>query len=88
MKLPPKPLRHQPEAARATCLASSSALVLERLPAGLEADDPFDAFLLAMAGAGEAEYLVTRDYRAGLLQRGHIGRTRILTPAPFCSEAL
>jgi putative PIN family toxin of toxin-antitoxin system len=64
------------------------ALVLERLPADIAADDPFDAFLLAMAVAGEAEYLVTGDHRAGLLQRGHIGRTRILTPAAFCAEVL
>lgn len=36
----------------------------------------------------EAEYLVTGDHRAGLLQRGNIGRTRIVTPAGFCAEAL
>ena len=64
------------------------ALVLERLPTDIEADDPFDAFLLAMAVAGEADYLVTGDHRAGLLQRGHIGRTRIVAPAAFCTEAL
>ncbi|MFY7961606.1 MAG: PIN domain nuclease, partial [Elsteraceae bacterium] len=28
------------------------------------------------------------DRRAGLLQRGSIGRTRIVMPAIFCSEAL
>lgn len=64
------------------------ALVIEHLPTDIEADDPFDAFLLAMAVAGDADYLVTGDYRAGLLRRGHIGRTRILTPAAFCAEAL
>lgn len=64
------------------------ALVLEQLPSHIEADDPFDAFLLAMALAGEAEYLVTGDHRAGLLQRGNFGRTRILTPASFCDEVL
>jgi putative PIN family toxin of toxin-antitoxin system len=64
------------------------AVVLESLPTDIEADDPFDAFLLAMAVAGEAEYLVTGDYRAGLLQREHIGHTRIVTPAAFCTEAL
>ena len=30
-------------------------LVLERLPSDIEADDPFDAFLLAMAVAGDAD---------------------------------
>jgi len=64
------------------------AVVLEHLPTGIEADDPNDAFLLSMALASEAEYLVTGDHRAGLLQRGSIGRTRIVTPAAFCAEAL
>lgn len=64
------------------------AVVLEHLPTGIEADDPNDAFLLAMAVASEAEYLVTGDHRAGLLQRGSIGRTRIVTPAAFCADAL
>ncbi len=64
------------------------AVVLERLPSGIEADDPLDAFLLAMAVASDADYLVSGDHRAGLLQRGHIGRTRILTPAAFCAEAV
>lgn len=64
------------------------AIVLDYLPSDIEADDPFDAFLLAMAVAGEAEYLVTGDHRAGLLQRAHIGRARIVTPADFCAAAL
>jgi putative PIN family toxin of toxin-antitoxin system len=59
------------------------ALVLDRLPSDIEADDPFDAFLLAMAVAGEADYLVTGDHRAGLLQRKRVGKTRILKPADF-----
>lgn len=64
------------------------SLVLGALPDGFETDDPDDAFLLAMAQAGEADYLVTGDRRAGLLQRGSLGRTRILTPAAFCSQVL
>ncbi len=61
---------------------------LPPLPNGIDANDPNDAFLLAMSLAGEADYLVTGDRRAGLLQRGSIGRTRIVTPATFCAEAL
>ena len=61
---------------------------LPPLPEGSEVNDPNDAFLLAMALAGEADYLVTGDHRAGLLQQGSIGRTRIVTPATFCAEAL
>jgi putative PIN family toxin of toxin-antitoxin system len=61
---------------------------LPPLPEGIEVNDPNDAFLLAMALAGEADYLATGDHRAGLLQHGSIGRTRIVTPAAFCAEAL
>jgi putative PIN family toxin of toxin-antitoxin system len=61
---------------------------LPPLPKDVEIHDPNDAFLLAMAMSGEADYLVTGDYRAGLLQRGSFGRTRIITPAAFCAEAL
>jgi putative PIN family toxin of toxin-antitoxin system len=64
------------------------AVVLEELPIAVEADDPGDAFLLAMALVGDADYLVTGDRRAGLLQRGYIERTRIVTPAVFCAEVL
>lgn len=61
---------------------------LPPLPDGIEASDPNDAFLVAMALAGEADHLVTGDRRAGLLQRGSIGRARIVTPVVFCAEAL
>jgi predicted nucleic acid-binding protein len=61
--------------------------VLPPLPDSAEINDPDDAFLLVMALAGEADYLVTGDHRAGLLQRGSIGRTRIVTPVVFCAEA-
>ena len=39
------------------------AAVLERLPIEVEADDPNDSFLLAMALAGDADYLVTGHSR-------------------------
>ena len=67
------------------------AVALDRLPAlspDMAADDPFDTFLIAMSVAGEADYLVTGDHRAGLLQRGSIGRARIVTPAIFCADAI
>lgn len=65
------------------------AVVLEslpQLPADIELNDPNDAFLLAMALASEANYLVTGDRRAGLVQRGAVGKTRIVTPTIFCEE--
>ena len=67
------------------------AVVLEHLPnlpQGVELNDSNDAFLFMMALAGEANYLVTGDRRAGLLQRGSAGRAQIVTPAIFCAEAL
>jgi uncharacterized protein len=64
------------------------AEVLEHLTMDVEANDPNDSFLLAMALASDADYLVTGDRRAGLLQLGHIERTRIVTPAAFCAEVL
>lgn len=62
--------------------------VLPPLPEGVDVSDPNDAFLLAMALTGEADYLVTGDRRAGLLQLGNLGRARIVTPTVFCAETL
>ena len=67
------------------------AIVLDALPPrpdGVDAIDPNDAFLVAKALAAEADYLVTGDRPAGLLQRGSVGRTRIMALAIFYAEAL
>mgnify|MGYP001795388933 CR=1 FL=1 len=64
------------------------AVVLDHLIVTVEADDPDDTFLLAMALMGDADYLVTGDRHAGLLRRGHIERTRIVSPTVFCAEVL
>jgi len=58
------------------------------LPDVMKTKDPNDLFLLAMAVASEADYLVTGDRRAGLLQLAKAGRTRIVTPVAFCAVAL
>ena len=65
------------------------AITLEQLPplpddAG--SADPDDDFLLRMVLASDADFLVTGDRRAGLLQRGSFRRARILTPAAFCAQ--
>ncbi|MDR1350530.1 MAG: putative toxin-antitoxin system toxin component, PIN family [Zoogloeaceae bacterium] len=62
--------------------------VLPSLPNGMATSDPDDVFLLVMVLASAADYLVTGDHHAGLLQRGRVGRTQIVTPVTFCSEAL
>lgn len=67
------------------------SIILDALPLlanGVEVCDPNDTFLLAMAQAGSADYLVTGDHRAGMLQLGSLGRTRIVTPVTFCAQAL
>lgn len=65
------------------------ALLLENLDLTvIKVADPDDAFLIAMVMAAQADYLVTGDKRAGLLQLEHIERTRILTPAVFQAEVL
>ncbi len=50
--------------------------------------DPTDAFLLDLAAAAQAHYLVTGDRRAGLLQRKRVDGTRILAPSEFCTLVL
>jgi len=67
------------------------AVILDQLPAvpdDVETDDPDDNFLLSMVVASDADYLVTGDRRAGLLQRGSFQRARILAPSEFCDEAI
>lgn len=61
---------------------------LPTLPDAMDINDPNDAFLLSMALASDADYQVKGDRRAGLLQLGAEGRTRTVTPANFCVEAL
>lgn len=68
------------------------AIVLENLTISDEnkgvVNDANDAFLLAMSEQGSANYLVTGDRRAGLLQLGSFGSTRIITPSKFCEKCL
>jgi uncharacterized protein len=65
-----------------------AATVLGSLHPRAEINDPTDAYLLAMSEQGQADYLVTGDKRAGLLQLVHYGRTRIVTPRQFCETVL
>ncbi len=54
------------------------ALLVGRLPKVEVADDPGDDFLLAMAAAGKAEYLVTGDKSGLLALERHLG-TQLVT---------
>jgi putative PIN family toxin of toxin-antitoxin system len=63
-------------------------LATQAIPEALGLADPADEFLLVMCLASGADYLVTGDRRSGLLQRAHVGRTRIVTAAVFCETVL
>ena len=58
------------------------ALVIQRLPAVDRSSDPADNFLLAMAEASRADFLVSGD-RSGVLALVRHGSTRILGVAAF-----
>ena len=58
------------------------ALVLDKLPRVDVSRDANDDYLLAMAAATEADFLVTGDAR-GLLRLKRFGRTRIVGASPF-----
>jgi uncharacterized protein len=57
------------------------ANVLEKLPRLTLCDDPDDNYLLALAEAGEAQFLITRDKQLLALKRHK--SARIVTPADF-----
>ncbi|MFA7243334.1 MAG: putative toxin-antitoxin system toxin component, PIN family [Sulfuricellaceae bacterium] len=54
------------------------AIMVERLPVVNLSPDPHDDFLLAIAQAGGAHYLVSGD-KSGLLALGKMGDTKIVT---------
>jgi uncharacterized protein len=62
--------------------------VIHPLPRKNQAADPTDAFLLDLAEASGADYLVTGDKHSGLPQRKRIGRANIITSAAFCNQVL
>ena len=70
------------DAGRLINLLRTLALQIERLPMVRRSWDPEDDFLLALAEAGEADYLVTGD-KAGLLDLKRHAGTGILTPVQF-----
>jgi putative PIN family toxin of toxin-antitoxin system len=64
------------------------AVIMDALSDDHMAADPGDSWLLALAEASRADYLVTGDKQAGLLSRRRVGSTRIVTAAAFCRTAL
>lgn len=59
----------------------AAEVVLQRLRRAGDSPDPGDDYLLAMALAAAADFLVTGD--RALLSLKRIGRTRIVTPSYF-----
>jgi len=68
--------------------AIRKATVLDQVPRRFGAEDPTDSFLLNLAAAASAHFLVSGDKRSGLLTRRRIESTRILTPRLFCETVL
>jgi hypothetical protein len=58
------------------------------LPSLHTADDPADSYLLNLAEAVKAHYLVTGDKRSHILELQNVGETRILTARDFCDQVL
>lgn len=58
------------------------------LPQAHQAADPQDSYLLNLAEAANADYLITGDVRARLLERMKLGRTHICTARHFCDQVL
>lgn len=61
------------------------AQVVEHLRGEQVADDPHDSYLLNLACAVKAQYLVTGDKRSGILKRKRVGNTAILSAMEFCA---
>jgi putative PIN family toxin of toxin-antitoxin system len=70
------------EAGRMINHLRSSAEFIDPLPVVMRSPDPTDDFLLAMAEAGHANYLITGD-KSGLLSLAHHLSTRIITARNF-----
>jgi putative PIN family toxin of toxin-antitoxin system len=69
---------HPAQAGRLLNAVRSLSVLLEKLPRVSVSRDPHDDYLLAMAKAGDADYLVTGD-KAGLLALRRHGKTEIVT---------
>lgn len=61
---------------------ADAATFIDRLPNVMRSTDPSDDFLLALAEAGSADFLVTGD-KTGLLALERHGKTRILSARAF-----
>ena len=58
------------------------------LPRKHHAADPADSYLLDLIDAAQPDYAITGDKRSGLLQRGALGRTKILSASEFHEKVL
>ncbi len=60
--------------------------VIENLFHKHETKDPNDNWLLSLAEETNANYIVTGDKRAGILERKNIGKTEIVSASYFCKK--
>jgi putative PIN family toxin of toxin-antitoxin system len=80
--VPARIRRH--EAGRLINYLSDHGVFIASLPSVSRSPDPNDDFLLALAEAGKADYLVTGD-KAGLLPLGKHRGTRIISARDFAN---
>ena len=80
--VPARIRRH--EAGRLINHLYNNGVFIAPLPSVSRSPDPDDDFLLALAEAGKADYLVTGD-KAGLLPLGKHRRTRIISARDFAN---
>lgn len=74
---------HMPELSAEEAKAANGAVSERDIDAMVD-----EALSWAMAEFGDADFLVTGDRRAGLIERVPHGRTRIMTPTQFCADTL
>ncbi len=62
------------------------ATVIENLYHNYETNDPNDNWMLSLAIEVQANYIVTGDKKAGILDRKNIGKTQIVSAIVFCKK--
>jgi putative PIN family toxin of toxin-antitoxin system len=73
----------KPQAGKLINALRDVSIFFDDLPIIELSSDPYDNFLLAMAEAGQADYLVSGDKR-GVLVHDPFGATRVVTTRKFC----
>ena len=74
----------KPQHVGMTINCTRAAKMFFNVPRRHTAVDSTDSFLLDLAAASSANYLVTGDKQSGMLEMTRVGSARIMTPTDFC----